>query len=127
MLAVLLIGVGGFAGAIARFLVDVRVTSWAGGALPWGTFVINVSGSFLVGLAFVLVVEHAAWPAAIRGPLMVGFLGAYSTFSTLMLESWRLIEDGAWLYAATNLVASLVVGIVAVVGGLAVGRAILHP
>jgi CrcB protein len=124
VLGVLLVGLGGFAGAITRYLVDARVTAWTGGALPWGTFVINVTGSFGVGLFFVLVVERAALPAEIRGPLLIGFLGAYTTLSTLALESWRMIEDGAWLYASANLIGSIVVGVVAVIAGVAIGRAI---
>jgi CrcB protein len=55
---------------------------------------------------------------------MIGFLGAYTTFSTLALESWRMIEDGAWPLAALNLGGSVVIGMIAVVGGLALGRAI---
>lgn len=121
-ISVLLIGVGGFAGAITRYLVDLRVSLWTGGSLPWGTFVINVSGSFLVGVLFALVIERAALPAEVRGPLMIGFLGAYTTFSTLALESWRMIEDGAWLLASLNLAGSIVVGVLAVVAGVALGR-----
>lgn len=124
MVAVLLIGVGGFVGAIARYVVDARVSAWTGGSLPWGTFAINVSGSFLLGLVFAMIVERAALPAELRGPLMIGFLGAYTTFSTLALESWRLIEDGAWLYASANLLGSMVIGVVAVVAGVALGRAV---
>ncbi|MEP7360686.1 MAG: CrcB family protein [Chloroflexota bacterium] len=120
---VVLIGVGGFAGAIARYLVDSEV-SQRFAAFPWGTFVVNVSGSFMVGLVFALIGDRAALPAELRGPLMIGFLGAYTTFSTLALESWRMIEDGAWLLAALNLGASVAIGMVAVVGGLALGRAI---
>ena len=55
---------------------------------------------------------------------MIGFIGAYTTFSTFMLESWRLVEDGAWALATANLVGSVVLGLVAVVAGLAVGRAL---
>ena len=61
-------------------------------------------------------------PREIRGPLMIGFLGAYTTFSTWMLESWRLVEDGAWQLALLNLAGSMLLGVVAVVGGLALGR-----
>jgi CrcB protein len=124
MVAVLLIGAGGFVGAIARYLLDARVTAWTGGSLPWGTLVVNVSGTFLVGMLFALVVERAALAAEVRGPLMIGFLGAYTTFSTLALESWRMIEGGAWLYAGANLLGSVTVGVAAVVAGIAVGRAI---
>lgn len=124
MLPILLIGAGGFTGAIARYLVDARLSAWTGGALPWGTFAVNISGSFVGGLLFALLVERAALPADLRGPLLIGFIGAYTTFSTLALESWRMIEDGAWLYASANLVGSIVVGVVAVIGGIALGRAI---
>jgi len=121
---VLLVGIGGFAGAVARWVVDARISAWTGGSLPWGTFAVNVSGSFFVGLLFALVVERATLPTELRGPLMIGFLGAYTTFSTLALESWRMIEDGAWLYASANLVGSVIVGVAAVVIGVALGRAI---
>lgn len=124
MVSVLLIGAGGFAGAIARYLVDVRISTWTAGSLPWGTFVVNLSGSFVVGLLFALVIERAVLPADVRAPLMIGFIGAYTTFSTLALESWRMMEDGAWLYASANLVGSIVIGVLAVVAGVALGRAI---
>ena len=124
MVAAVLVGVGGFCGAITRWLIDRRVTEWTGGTLPWGTFVINITGSFAVGLLFALIVERAALSAQLRAPLMIGFLGAYTTFSTLMLESWRMIEDGAWQVAIVNIGGSLLLGMVAVVAGVLVGRAI---
>ncbi|MEO8625680.1 MAG: CrcB family protein [Candidatus Limnocylindrales bacterium] len=112
-----------FRGAVARYLIDSEV-SQRFASFPWGTLVVNVSGSFMVGLVFALIVERASLPAELRGPLLIGFLGAYTTFSTLTLESWRMIEDGAWLLAALNLGGSVALGMVAVIGGLAVGRAI---
>jgi CrcB protein len=119
-----LVGVGGFVGAITRYVVDRRVTVWAGGALPWGTFVVNVSGSFAAGLLFALIIERAALGPHLRAPLMIGFLGAYTTFSTFALESWRMIEDGAWLLALANIGGSLVIGLAAVIAGILIGRAI---
>lgn len=124
VVSILLIGVGGFAGAVARYLIDVRVSTWTGGSLPWGTFVVNVSGSLAAGVFFALVIERAALPAELRGPLMIGFLGAYTTFSTLALESWRMLEDGAWLVASLNLAGSVVIGVVALVVGITIGRAV---
>jgi len=124
MIHAFLIGIGGFAGALTRYVVDQRVTNWTGGGLPWGTFAVNVTGSLVAGFLFALVVERAALPADLRGPLMIGFLGAYTTFSTLALESWRMIEDGAWMYASANLVGSIVIGVAAVIAGVALGRAI---
>jgi len=120
----LLVGIGGFAGAIARRVVDLWVSDRAGSAFPLGTLVINVSGAFLVGLLFAWALERGVLPREIRGPVMIGFLGAYTTFSTWMLESWRLVEDGAWALAAFNLAGSAALGLVAVVAGLAVGRLI---
>lgn len=123
-MALLFIGLGGFAGAITRYLVDGAVTDRTGGGFPWGTLVINVSGSFVLGLLFAMSTERAILPADIRGPLMIGFLGAYTTFSTFMLESWRLIESGSWGMAMANLGGSVALGLVAVFVGLTVGRAL---
>jgi CrcB protein len=119
-----LIGLGGFAGAVARYLVDGFVADRTGGGFPWGTLVINVTGSFVLGLLFAMSQERAILPAEIRGPLMIGFLGAYTTFSTFMLESWRLVEAGDWALVAANLGGSVVLGLVAVVAGLTLGRAL---
>jgi len=121
----ILIGVGGFFGAIARYLVDGWVSgSTKVGAFPLGTFVINISGAFTLGLLFALALEKTAIDPRIRGPVMIGFLGAYTTFSTLMLESWRLAEDGSWGLALLNIGLSSVVGMCAVFAGLTLGRAV---
>ena len=121
----ILIGVGGFCGAIARYLVDGWVSgSTKIGAFPLGTFVINISGAFTLGLLFALALEKSAIDPRIRGPVMIGFLGAYTTFSTLMLESWRLVEDGSWDLALLNIGLSSVVGMCAVFAGLTLGRAV---
>ena len=121
---IVLIAAGGAAGAVSRYLVDAFVSERLGGAFPWGTLVINASGSFALGLLFALAIDRAILPASIRGPLMIGFLGAYTTFSTLMLESWRLAEDGAVALALANVAGSAILGLVAVVAGLASGRAL---
>ena len=119
-----LIGMGGFAGAITRYLVDGWVVRATGGSFPWGTLVVNVSGSFLLGLLAAMTIDRATLPAEIRGPVLIGFIGAYTTFSTYMLESWRLVEAGAWPSAVANLAGSVMLGLVAVFAGLALGRAI---
>jgi fluoride exporter len=118
----LLVGIGGFAGAVARRVVDLWVSDRAGSAFPFGTLVINLSGAFLLGLLAAWAIDRDVLPAGIRGPVMIGFIGAYTTFSTLMLESWRLVEDGAWALGLLNLAGSMALGIAAVVGGLALGR-----
>lgn len=119
-----LIALGGAAGATTRYLLDAWIAQRAGGAFPWGTLIINVSGSLLLGLLFALAIERGVLPASVRGPVLIGFIGAYTTFSTLMLESWRLIEGGAVVLGLANLIGSSVIGMIALVGGLLIGRAL---
>jgi CrcB protein len=118
----LLIAVGGAVGALLRYGVDTTVTRWTGGAFPFGTLVVNTTGSFLLGLLFSVVVERSLLPPEVRPALMIGVLGAYTTFSTWMLESWRLVEDGAFLHALANIGGSMVLGMAAVAAGIVVGR-----
>ena len=120
----ILIALGGAGGAVTRYAVDSWVSSRFASEYPLGTLLINISGSFLLGLLFALTVERALLPAEIRAPVMIGFIGAYTTFSTWMLESWRLVESGAWAAAAVNLGGSVVLGMIAVVLGMIVGRSI---
>lgn len=120
----LLIGAGGFFGAIARYAVDGFVTDRTGGGFPWGTLAVNASGSFILGLLFALTAERAILPADIRAPVMIGFIGAYTTFSTYMLESWNLIESGQYGAAIGNLGGSIVIGLAMVSLGLLVGRSV---
>lgn len=118
----ILIAVGGACGAVARFALDSWV-SWRGPSdFPWGTLLVNVSGTFLLGLLFALAAERGVLPADIRLPLLVGFLGSYTTFSTWMLETLRLTEQGAWLAAFLNAGGSVVLGMAAVVVGMTIGR-----
>jgi CrcB protein len=120
----LLIALGGAAGAVARYLVDNAVLDRFGGAFPLGILVVNLTGALTVGLLAGLIVDRGALPTELRNPLMVGFLGAYTTFSTLMLDSFRLFEDGLPALALVNIGGSTVLGVVAVVGGLWLGRAL---
>ncbi len=121
-----LIGAGGFFGAVARYVVDGWISgSTRIGAFPLGTFAINLSGAFALGVVFALTLEKAAIDPRVRGPVMIGFLGAYTTFSTLMLESWRLAEDGSWGLALLNVGGSSVLGMCAVFAGLTLGRALV--
>ncbi len=121
---IVLVALGGAVGAVTRYVVDGWVSARTGGEFPFGTLAINLSGSFVIGLLFALAIEGDLLPSSIRGPVMIGFVGAYTTFSTLMLESWRLIEDGAAALALANLAGSTLLGIVAVVAGLTLGRAL---
>lgn len=116
------IGVAGFAGAVSRYAVEGWVSSRTRGAFPWATLVVNVSGCFVLGLVFTLLTERFLPHPALRSALTIGFLGAYTTFSTFAFETMRLGEDGAVLLAAINVAASVIAGIAAVYAGVAVGR-----
>lgn len=120
----LLVGVGGFIGANARFVLARVVGAMFETRFPLGTFVINVSGSFLLGILGTLVAERVMPSSeALRLALGVGFLGAFTTFSTFEFETHALLDDGSWITATANMFASLFVGLVAVRAGIVVARA----
>ena len=121
-MTLLFLAVGGAFGAVSRYLVQGWVQDLADGRFPWGTFAVNISGSFVLGLVFALTMDRAILSPEIRIPLMIGFIGSYTTFSTLMLESWVLVEEGDLVRMFANLAGSVVIGMIAVVAGLAVGR-----
>lgn len=109
-------------GAVFRYLVSNGVYQWLGRGFPWGTLVVNVMGSLLMGVLFVLLTERLALDGFWKAFLMVGFLGAFTTFSTFSLETLQLIEEGALLRALLNVVGSVVLCVVAAWGGVAMGR-----
>lgn len=114
--------VAGAIGAPARYLVDRLVQDHTDGVLPWGTFVVNVSGSLLLGLVAGASVHHA-FPATPRIWLGTGFCGAYTTFSTFTFETVRLVEEGAAAGAFLNGAASLLAGTAAAAAGLVLAGA----
>jgi CrcB protein len=109
----LIIGIGGFIGAVSRYLMAIWIGSRWGRSFPLGTFVINVSGSFLIGLLMVLLTQKLLVSPYWRLLLVVGFLGAYTTFSTFEYETGKLLEDGETLIAALNAVLSVLLGFAA--------------
>ena len=121
---VALMGVAGALGTMARYGLDGLISRRFPGAFPIGTFVVNVTGSLLVGFVFTVLTERFLVSPAVRSALTIGFLGAYTTFSTLSLETIRLIEDGAHLLAGANALASLTGGLLAVYVGIVLGRAV---
>ena len=90
----LLVGAGGFAGAIARYWVNTIVTERMGLRFPFGTFLINVSGCFLIGFFMYLLAERGVLDAHWLYVIVIGFIGAYTTFSTFEYETVRAIQDG---------------------------------
>jgi CrcB protein len=110
--------IGGAIGAPARLLVDELVQHRAAGVFPWGTFVINVTGSFVFGVVIGLVLYHGLGdvPRALIG---TGFCGAYTTFSTFSYETVRLVEEGSLGAAVGNVAGSVAAGLAAAALGLA--------
>ncbi len=118
------IAVAGALGALARYGVGGWISRRNNSAFPWETFVINISGSFLLGLIFTAATERWSVAPWLRSGLTIGFLGAYTTFSTFMFETYRLSEDRAHLLAALNIAGSCAAGLVAVYLGVVAGRAL---
>jgi fluoride exporter len=118
------ITVAGAFGALARYGLEGFVSRRLTTAFPWGTFVVNITGAFVLGLVFTLFTERLTVAPWVRSTVMIGFLGAYTTFSTLSLETFRLLEDGAYAGAIANGLGSLAAGLVAVYLGVVVGRAV---
>ncbi len=124
MRTALAITVAGGLGGLARYVLQAVIDPRSGG-LPWGTFVINVSGSFLIGLVFTITTERVNVEPWLRTALTVGFLGAYTTFSTLAFETVKLLDGGEWLAAFLNMTGTAVVGVLAVLAGIVVARVVL--
>jgi CrcB protein len=118
------IAVAGAIGALARYGLEGLVSRRVPGAFPWGTFAVNVSGAFVLGFVFTVMSEQFTVAPWIRGAVTIGLLGAYTTFSTLSFESYRLLEDGAIGIAAANMFGSLAAGLGAVYLGVVTGRAL---
>jgi CrcB protein len=112
----------GALGALARYGAGGLVARANRSAFPWETFAINVTGSFALGLVFTLLAERWAAPPWLRSAATIGFLGSYTTFSTLAFESYRLVEDRAILLGMLNLAASCAAGLAAVWLGVVLGR-----
>ncbi|HEY6304032.1 MAG TPA: fluoride efflux transporter CrcB [Terriglobales bacterium] len=124
MLKYLMVGIGGFVGAIARFWLGSYIGGKMGTRFPYGTFVINISGSFLIGLILTLLDEKTHWSPNWRYLIPIGFIGAYTTFSTFEFETLRSVQDGQFLISFLNVTLSVVVGFAAVWAGVVAGRAI---
>ena len=118
----LLLALAGSLGALCRYGLSGVVQRHIVAQFPYGTLVVNVVACFLAGLFFGLF--DTRWPLSseARIIIMIGFLGAFSTLSTVMVETTNFARDGQWLYVAMNLLAQNALGLVAVIAGLAASR-----
>lgn len=119
---VIAIAVGGASGALLRFWVSGWVYAQCGRGFPYGTLAVNVLGSLLMGWLYVWLVERSVLSAEWRAALLVGLLGAFTTFSTFSLETLSLIENGELFKAILNVLLSVVLCLAAAWGGMIMGR-----
>ena len=120
----LLVAAGGALGSAARYGVGRLMGAQLTGAVPWHTLLVNATGAFLIGLLLVAA-ARLGWPGWWRPFLAVGILGGYTTFSTFALETVELALRGSWGVAATYSLCTLVLGLLAAAGGIALGRVFL--
>lgn len=118
------IALGGAAGAVARYWASNSVYGLLGRGFPYGTLFVNVFGSLLMGFLYILLLERMSVGPEVRGVLLIGFLGAFTTFSTFSVETLNLIEQAAYAKAILNSLLSVVVCVGAAWFGVLLGRSL---
>lgn len=122
--AYLWVGLGGFLGANARYVVGNWLVGRMGGGWPYHTFLINVTGGLAIGFILTLLTDHFPADPAWRLFLVVGLLGGYTTFSSYTFEGLALLRSGDWLGATAYLLGSNILGLLATFLGLGLARAV---
>ena len=118
----LVVGLGGFLGAIARYAVGVWIETFWRRDFPLATFLVNVTGCFILGFFLAIATERMSISPMMRLLVATGFVGAYTTFSTFEYETQRLTTTGAFGWALVNVLASVAIGFLAVRLGVQLGR-----
>lgn len=116
------IAVGGAVGAVLRFLMSTGIYRVVGRDFPYGTMAVNVIGSFFIGLMFILMVERLSLTPEWRAGILVGLIGAFTTFSTFSFETLALLEEGELLKSVINVLLSVVLCLGATWVGMMMGR-----
>ncbi|MEK6790566.1 MAG: CrcB family protein [Deltaproteobacteria bacterium] len=119
---ILYLSILGAAGTIARYWLGGYVQRLSGNVFPWGTFVVNMAGCLLFGIVWSAAGERIPMSDETRRILLIGFMGAFTTFSSFMFDTVNLMHGGEWSYAAANLILQNITGIVLIFLGIAIGR-----
>ena len=116
------IAIGGAIGAMARYGASLGIHSLTGHGFPYGTLFVNITGSFAIGVLYILITESAAELGHYRAPLIVGLLGAFTTYSAFSIETVHLMEAGEIYKAGVNVILNVGLCLAACWGGLTYGR-----
>ena len=119
---ILLLALAGGLGTLSRYGLAGLVQRWTGGAFPWGTLAVNLIGCFVFGVLWSLMEMRYTITGEARAIILVGFMGAFTTFSTFIFESGALLQAAEWWKALGNLAAQNGVGLVCLFAGLTIGR-----
>ena len=122
--SILLVGIGGSIGSVARYLVGVVLAGYTSSSFPYATLLVNVAGCFLIGVIFALSDRGSLLSPEWRILLTTGFCGGFTTFSTFSYESLRLMQDGELLYLAAYIFGSLLLGLAATYVGILLVRSL---
>jgi len=122
MLQLLVIGCGGAAGALMRYVLGSRIALVAGNAFPWGTLFVNIVGCFLAGLLLTLFVTRIPISDLLRNGIQIGLLGGFTTFSAFSMDAIALFDQGLWLRGVFYIVTSVMVSLLCAYLGMSVGR-----
>jgi fluoride exporter len=118
------IAIGGAIGAVFRYLGSTTIYAWLGRGFPYGTLFVNVLGSLIMGILAIVLIERMSTGPELRALLLIGLLGAFTTFSTFSIETLNLIEQGALIRAGMNILLSVVLCLGAAWVGILIGRQI---
>ena len=112
----------GALGTVCRYWLDMLATTKLGTKFPWGILIVNVTGCFIFGLVYSLAEHHLPDGDETRLIILTGFVGAFTTYSTFAFQTSWLLRDAQWLLATVNIVSQIVLGLIGIFVGIAVGR-----